>query len=131
MITAVDTNVLIDVYFGSESFGERSLERLENAYDNGAVVISNVVYAELAAAIPNRSDLEQALAASNVTTSNLNEAIAFEAGLRWHEYRQRCGPRSRIITDFLIGAHALITADEFLTRDRGFYQTYFPELSTI
>lgn len=131
MITAVDTNVLIDVYFRSESFGERSLERLVNAYDNGAVVISNVVYAELAAAIPNRSDLERALAASNVTTSNLNEAIAFEAGLRWREYRQRGGPRSRIITDFLIGAHALITADGFLTRDRGFYRTYFPELSTV
>ena len=33
------------------------------------------------------------------------------------------------MTDFLIGAHALATADAFLTRGQRFYATYFPELS--
>ena len=43
-------------------------------------------------------------------------------------YRRSGGPRERIISDFLIGAHAAAEADTFLTRDRGFYAKYFPEL---
>ena len=38
------------------------------------------------------------------------------------------GPRTRILADFLIGAHAIATAETFLSRDHGFYSTYFPEL---
>ena len=36
--------------------------------------------------------------------------------------------RKRIITDFLIGAHA-VSGAESSTRDRGFFASYFPELS--
>ena len=60
MITAVDTNVLVDVFFRSKEFGEQSLAKLADAYDKGAITISMVVYAELSAAVPNRSDLERA-----------------------------------------------------------------------
>jgi len=50
------------------------------------------------------------------------------AGERWMLYRKSGGNRDRIISDFLIGAHALNNAERFLTRDRGFYRSYFNEL---
>ena len=128
MITAVDTSVLLDVFLPDERFGEQSRCWLRKAYDAGAIVVSDIVYAELVPAFADRNALEGALRAINAMVSPLNTPIAYEAGLRWRLYRKAGGPRRRIITDFLIGAHAVEVAETFLTRDRGFYETYFPEL---
>ena len=128
MITAVDTSVLLDVFLPDERHGPTSKERLRDAYDRGVILICDIVYAELVPAFNDRTKLDAALRQISVTISPINTTIAYEAGLRWLRYRQDGGPRSRIISDFLIGAHAVTLADTFLTRDRGFYPTYFPEL---
>ena len=128
MITSVDTNVLLDVFVSGAPHHSQSQEWLARAYDRGAILVCDVVYAELVPAFRDRSSLDRALREINATISPIDTAIAFEAGLRWSRYRQAGGPRGRIISDFLIGAHAATRADEFLTRDRGFYVTYFPEL---
>ena len=128
MITAVDTNILLDVFMSSERHGRQSRKRLADAYDSGAVIVCDLVYAELAPAFPDRSSLDDSLRQIGVRVSSINSSIAYEAGLRWKQYRSRGGPRTRIITDFLIGAHAAAEANVFLTRDRGFFTSYFPEL---
>ena len=99
-------------------------------YDDGAVLVCDIVYAELVPFFGNQTALDGALRRMNATVSPIDTSIAFEAGVRWMRYRQAGGPRARIMADFLIGAHALAAADSFLTRDRGFYGTYFPELTT-
>ena len=128
MITSVDTNVLLDVFVSSAPHHSQSQEWLIGAYDRGAILVCDVVYAELVPAFGDRSSFDNALREINATVSPIDTAIAYEAGLRWARYRQAGGPRERIIADFLIGAHAVAKADTFLTRDRGFYATYFPEL---
>ena len=128
MITAVDTNVLLDVFIPSDEHGPRSREWLSAAYNAGAVIICDLVYAELVPAFTSRVSLDGALREIGAALSPINSSIAYEAGLRWKLYRESGGPRNRIIIDFLIGAHAASTADAFLTRDRGFFATYFPDL---
>ena len=129
MITAVDTSVLLDVFLADERHGLRSKDWLRAAYDAGAILVCDIVYAELVAAFGHQALLDGALREINATLSPIDTSIAYEAGARWMQYRRAGGPRDRIITDFLIGAHAVATADRFLTRDRGFYTSYFPELN--
>lgn len=131
MITAVDTNILLDVFLPDKKFVKSSADSLKQAYDQGALVICDIVYAELVPQFGDRKKLDQTLATINVSCSSLDPDTAFLAGKRWSEYRQAGGKRNRIITDFLIGAHALTKADRFLSRDRGFYTSYFPELQTF
>ena len=128
MITAVDTNVLLDILIPSDQHGPQSKAWLVAAYDAGAIVVSDIVYAELVPSFRDRAALAGALQEIGATPSPIDSSIAYEAGLRWKRYRSAGGSRERIITDFLIGAHALSAADVFLTRDRGFFSTYFPEL---
>ena len=131
MITAVDTSILLDVFLPDKAFAADSSTLLKLAYDEGALVMCDIVYAELVPQFEIRSLLDNTLAAINVTLSSLDTETAYLAGKKWGEYRKSGGTRTRIITDFLIGAHALTKAERFLTRDRGFYKSYFPELTIL
>ena len=126
MITAVDTNVLLDVFVSGAPHHAQSQERLIDAYDRGAILVCDVVYAELVPAFRDRSSLDKALREINATVSPIDTAVAYESGLRWASYRQAGGSRERIIADFLIGAHAVAKADTLLTRDRASTLRTFP-----
>ena len=128
MITSVDTNVLFDLFRTNSPYHSQSRAWLREAYDRGAILACDLVYAELVPSFTDRSSLDRALNRIGVALSSIDSSMAYEAGLRWKRYRSAGGPRERIITDFLIGAHAASAADVFLTRDRGFFSTYFPEL---
>ena len=128
MITAVDTNILLDIFLPDEKFALNSSKLLKLAYDEGALIICDIVYAELVPQFDERSVLDSTLAIINVSLSSVDRDVAFLAGEKWKIYRKSGGKRKRIITDFLIGAHAMLKAERFLSRDRGFYKSYFPDL---
>ena len=87
MITSVDTNVLLDVFISDAPHHSQSEEWLTNAYDRGAILVCDVVYAELVPAFGDRSSLDRALREINATISPIDTDIAYQAGLRWLQYR--------------------------------------------
>jgi predicted nucleic acid-binding protein len=152
MIVAVDTNIFLDVLIPDEDHFERSKRMLDEYVKRGQLIVCEIVYAELASQFSSEHDLRTFLSDTGIRLIQSSQEAVYLAGERWKEYSKnknqrlqcpQCGKkvtthcpqcgrpltfRQHIISDFMIGAHALTHAELFLTRDRGFYRTYFKDL---
>lgn len=130
--TLIDANVLIDV-LGAEGFPWRgwSLAALKQSFDDGVIVFSAVVWAELSSPAVHDAVLTRAFAWLRPQREDFPYAAAHTAGVAHCLYRQGGGARERILPDFLIGAHAQVAGHRLLTRDPRRYRAYFPGLEIV
>lgn len=140
MITAVDTNVLLDILIPDESHFLSSKKLLDGYVSKGQLIISEIVCAELAAQFANEKDVGAFLSDTGIRLIHSNVKSLYMAGERWKEYAKNRKPilcpkchhpiklRQRVLSDFIIGAHAILNSDLLLSRDRGFYKEYFKDL---
>jgi predicted nucleic acid-binding protein len=153
LITAVDSNILFDVLSGDPARAEESRLALAEAQSSGPVIASEPVFAEVAAHFEEELEFFRFLAGVPLQLQPSTPQSLHVAGQAWRTYQQRrpagstcpqCGlsqvvtcarcatslrPRQHIVADFIIGAHALVQADRLLTRDRGYFASYFPTLT--
>ena len=128
MITFVDTNVLLDVFLPDPEWGSKSKKNLEIAFNQGALVVNEIIYSELSPQFPDKEMLDDALRQLSIRIVSLDLEVTYYAGKKWQQYRKTGGKRNRVLADFLIGAHAEMRSEKLVTRDRGFYRKYFENL---
>jgi hypothetical protein len=135
MTTAIDTNVIIALWDRDDRVSAAAQSALDTALRRGALVVAAPVFAELLAA-PGRDEtfLDTFFRDTGITVDwNLDETVWRTAGQAFQKYAARrrrqhdSGPR-RILTDFLIGAHALRRNCSLLTFDDRPYREAFPDL---
>jgi len=137
MRSAVDTNVLSAIW-DQEPNASSLTTLLGEARNAGSVVLCGVVYAEtLAHPRATEAFVRQFLMDTGITVDfNLEEQVWLEAGRGYGRYAKRRRSLAkeqpkRMLADFLIGAHAMLTADRLITLDRGRYERDFPALTLI
>ena len=128
--TLIDTNVFIDM-LGDGPMFSASVDAAIEGFRSGAVILSAIVWAELAFADVAEADLLERLAWLKPRREDFPFAAAFPAGRAHARYRERGGRRERTLPDFLIGAHALVGGHRLLTRDPARYRSDFPDLDII
>lgn len=155
MRTALDTNVLLDLLAGDGPAIRAARTAITEALQVGSVAISPVVCAELAANFADQNEFYRFLADFHIQRDDFSMDALLQAAASWRRYARgrgqsvqcpRCGTteevhcrgcgfalswRQHILTDFLVGGHAAAQADQLLTRDRGYYRRYFPDLKVV
>lgn len=152
MIIAVDTNILLDILIPDEEFMLNSKRLLDRYAAKGQLIICELVYAELASQFHSEKTLKEFLSDTGIRLIHSDEKTLCLSAERWKAYANsgkhklrcpKCGQevsiichkcknavlfRQHIISDFIIGGHAITHAEILLSRDRGFYKTYFKDL---
>lgn len=129
--TLVDTNILLDVLTDDARWAAWSIAQLDVAFVSGALLINDVVYAELSVRFPTIEVLEKFLDEARLVMEAMPRAALFLAGRAFYRYRAAGGVRTGVLPDFFIGAHAAVARLPLLTRDATRFRTYFPTVSLV
>jgi predicted nucleic acid-binding protein len=130
-LTLVDTNVIVDILANNPGWMPWSAERLTERSGFGALIINDVIYAEIGIGFETEATLVEKLEPFGLVRERIPSSALFLAGKAYLRYREGGGSRTGVLPDFFIGAHAQVARLPILTRDTRRYRNYFPGVELI
>ena len=126
----VDSCVWLDIVNDDPDWRTWSEDAVAQAAEGGEIAVNPIIYAEVSVDFARHEDVERIINPS-VRRLPLPYEAGFLAGKAFGEHRRRGGPRTSLLPDFFIGAHAVIGGMKLLTRDPQRFRSYYPKLQTI
>jgi predicted nucleic acid-binding protein len=127
----IDTNILLDIVSEDRNWAERSYRALISAGAGDALVINEIVYAEMSVGYDSVEELGAFLTSLTIRLEHIPESGLFLAGRAYRRYRRSTGTKTGVLPDFFVGAHAAVTGAPLVTRDTRRIRTYFPTVRLI
>ncbi|MFT5142787.1 MAG: putative nucleic acid-binding protein [Rhodothermales bacterium] len=128
----LDANVVIDLTGEESAWREWSWQMAARIRSTSQLLINPIVYAEVSVGFATIERFEADLSHLAISFDRLPRAALFLAGRQFQTYRlEHKGPKTSLLPDFLIGAHAAVLGIPLLTRDTRRYRTYYPRLTLI
>ena len=131
MITAVDSSVVLDVVVDDPAFADGSEALLRRCMAEGKLILCECVLAEIRPAFGSDDEVRAFVDDWQLEFIPSTLASSMLAGAHFAAHLTRGGRTGRLVADFLIGAHAQLSADRLLARDRGYLRDYFSDLAVL
>lgn len=125
----LDTNIVIELLDGTgtpEFYDTIAQFRAEDD-----LFINDIIFAELSGRYHSWQDIAKVIDLAGLKVARMSLSHCHRAGVAFNAYRQNGGPRTTLLPDFLIGAHAAGQGWPVVTRDRKGFAAYFPEVELI
>ncbi|MEK1854340.1 MAG: PIN domain-containing protein [Phyllobacterium sp.] len=127
----IDTNVQLGLTTNNRKWSHWSLAKLKEVSTLGPLLINDVVHAELSVGFGRIEDLDRFLDDTRVDIAPTPRPALLQTAKTIRQYRKNGGNKTGVVTDFFVGAHAVVENLPLLTRGPRRYRTYFPMLMLI
>jgi len=127
----VDSCVLLDLFTNDPGWVDWSEKILGQYGQTNTLYINSIIYTEVSVGFNRIEEVEAALEHAGIRVLEIPREALFLAGKVFLNYRRSKGTRNSTLPDFFIGAHALVSSFDLITRDTSRFETYFPNLKLI
>ncbi len=130
-IILIDTCVVTDLADSKSTWFEWSATTLERLDQYHTFIINPIIYAECSVGFEKIEEVEALFIQLGFLIKPIPKEALFLAGKAFLQYKRRKGEKNNVLPDFFIGAHAAVSGYQLMTRDKGRFSTYFPNIKLI